>query len=42
VERLRQGILRKYSLAMAPAGEPVVPSLTVALGWGAQLRASQR
>ena len=42
VERLRQGSLRKYSLAMAPAGEPVVPSLTVALGWGAQLRASQR
>ena len=29
-------------LAMAHAGEPVVPSLTVALGWDAQLRAGQR
>ena len=29
-------------LAMAHAGEPIVPSLTVALGWDAQLRAGQR
>jgi len=34
VARLRQGILRKYSLAMAPAGEPVVPSFDRSAGMG--------